>query len=238
MRVDTSSTSAAKTTAAPETMPSAAAHVRRWAASASTVVSAARAQTRIMAQSPPLQLFCQCIDDLCRAHSHPVCGQMVVGAVEIPPGHQGILQRRQEHNIEIFSEIRIQRGPQPPAWNPPKRRGCCAGCTSGTPARRLPQSGQTRCWRGLYTCHTGRTPSCSPQAVRKSACHRRHRGGTEHSHRTRCSSACQRHFRPRPNRTARRHSCAPSCLRGSANRSQVPKKTPLYCCKLSLATMS
>ena len=35
---------------------------------------------------------------------------MVVGAVEIPPGHQGILQRRQEHNIEIFSEIRIQRG--------------------------------------------------------------------------------------------------------------------------------
>ena len=34
---------------------------------------------------------------------------MVVGAVEIPPGHQGILQRRQEHNIEIFSEIRIQR---------------------------------------------------------------------------------------------------------------------------------
>ena len=54
VRVDTSSTSAAKTTAAPETMPSAAAHARRRAASASTVVSAARAQTRIMAQSPPL----------------------------------------------------------------------------------------------------------------------------------------------------------------------------------------
>ena len=54
VRVDTSSTSAAKTTAAPETMPSAAAHARRWAASASTVVSAARAQTRIMALSPPL----------------------------------------------------------------------------------------------------------------------------------------------------------------------------------------
>ena len=114
--------------------------------------------------------------------------------------------------------------PQPPAWNLPKRRGCCAGCTSGTPARRLPQSGQTRRWRGLYMCHMGRTPSCSPQAVRKSACHRRHRGGTEHSHRTRYSSACQRYFRPHPNRTAKRHSCALPCLRGSANRSRVPKK--------------
>ena len=47
--VDTSSTSAAKTTAAPEAMPSAAAHAQRWDASASTVVSAARTQTKITA---------------------------------------------------------------------------------------------------------------------------------------------------------------------------------------------
>ena len=42
-----------------------------------------------------MQLFCQCIDDLCRAHSHPVCGQTAVCtqcgvalAQPIPAGEQ------------------------------------------------------------------------------------------------------------------------------------------------------